>query len=114
MVVAVFVSGRGSNLKAIIDSPKLRQLAEVKAVFIGLVSTITYLSGFGNTVILDHGEGYYTVYSHLDEFFVEPDELVNAGHVIGLAGDSGSLEGVKLHFAVFANQKTENPQSWLR
>lgn len=33
MVVAVFVSGRGSNLKAIIDSPKLRQLAEVKAVF---------------------------------------------------------------------------------
>ena len=33
MVVAVFVSGRGSNLKAILDSPKLKQLAEVKAVF---------------------------------------------------------------------------------
>ena len=87
---------------------------EVRAVFTGLVSTITYLSGFGNTIILDHGGGYYTVYSHLDEFFVEPDELVDSGHIIGLVGDSGSLEGAKLHFAVFANQNTENPQDWLR
>jgi len=87
---------------------------EVKAVFIGLVSEVTYLSGFGNTVILDHGNGYYTVYAHLDEFFVEPDVVVNAGEVIGLVGDSGSLEGAKLHFAIFANQTTENPQSWLR
>ncbi|TFH02607.1 MAG: hypothetical protein E4H13_01505 [Calditrichales bacterium] len=88
--------------------------AEVRAVFTGIVSMITYLSGYGNTIILDHGEGYYTVYSHLDEFFVDPDELVEPGHVIGLVGDSGSLEGSKLHFAVFSNQKTENPQSWLR
>lgn len=87
---------------------------EVKAVFIGLVSMITYLSGYGNTVILDHGEGYYTVYSHLDEFFVKPDQLVDIGNVIGLVGDSGSLEGSKLHFAIFANQKTENPHRWLR
>jgi septal ring factor EnvC (AmiA/AmiB activator) len=93
---------------------KAKSGAEVRSVFIGLVSTITYLSGFGNTVILDHGDGYYTVYSHLEEFFVEPDELVDAGDVIGLVGDSGSLEGPKLHFAVFANQTTENPQVWLR
>jgi septal ring factor EnvC (AmiA/AmiB activator) len=107
-----------SRLKTTINNTgidiKANAGTEVKAVFIGLVSTITYLSGFGNTVILDHGEGYYTVYSHLDEFFVEPDELVMAGHTIGLVGDSGSLEGNKLHFAVFANQKTENPQLWLR
>ena len=88
--------------------------SEVRAVFVGVVSMITYLSGYGNTVILDHGEGYYTVYSHLDEFFVEPDALIDSGEVIGLVGDSGSLEGAKLHFAVFANQKTENPQHWLR
>ena len=36
------------------------------------------------------------------------------GEIIGLVGDSGSLEGAKLHFALFANQQTENPQSWLR
>lgn len=93
---------------------KAKSGTEVRSVFVGLVSMITYLSGFGNTVILDHGEGYYTVYSHLDEFFVEPDELVPTGHVIGLVGDSGSLEGAKLHFAIFYNQATENPQSWIR
>ena len=75
---------------------------------------ITYLSGFGNTVILDHGGGYYSVYSHLEEILVELDILIETGEVIGLAGDSGSLEGTKLHFALFSDQKTENPQKWLR
>jgi len=107
-----------SRLKTTINNTgidiKAKSGEDVRAVFIGLVSTITYLSGFGNTVILDHGDGYYTVYAHLEEFFVEPDQLVDAGDVIGLVGDSGSLEGSKLHFAVFANQTTENPQKWLR
>jgi septal ring factor EnvC (AmiA/AmiB activator) len=87
---------------------------EVRAVFIGVVSEVTYLSGFGNTVILDHGNGYYTVYAHLEEFFVEPDMVLDAGEVLGLVGDSGSLEGAKLHFAIFANQTTVNPKAWLR
>jgi septal ring factor EnvC (AmiA/AmiB activator) len=109
---------RNIKLKTTINNTgidiKAKTGAEVRSVFTGLVSMITYLSGYGNTVILDHGAGYYTVYSHLDEFFVDPDDPVEAGQVIGLVGDSGSLEGAKLHFAVFANQKTENPQSWLR
>ena len=75
---------------------------------------ITYLSGFGNTIILNHGDGYYSVYSHLDEVLVESDDLIGTGEVIGLVGDSGSLEGTKLHFALFADQRTENPQKWLR
>jgi septal ring factor EnvC (AmiA/AmiB activator) len=107
-----------STLKTTINNTgidiKANSGAEVRSVFVGLVSMITYLSGYGNTIILDHGDGYYSVYSHLDEFFVEPEELVNAGHIIGLVGDSGSLEGSKLHFAIFSSQKTENPQKWLQ
>ena len=87
---------------------------EVRAIFTGVVGMITYLSGYGNTIIVDHGDGYYTVYSHLDEIYVEKDRLVEAGSVIGLVGDSGSLEGSMLHFAVFANQRAENPESWLK
>ena len=87
---------------------------KVSAVFTGVVSMITYLSGFGNTIILDHGGGYYSVYSHLDEVLVRLDDLVETGENIALVGDSGSLEGSKLHFALFSNQQTENPQNWLR
>jgi murein hydrolase activator len=87
---------------------------EVRTVYTGIVGMITYLSGYGNTVIIDHGEGYYTVYSHLDEIYVEKDLLVETGSVIGLVGDSGSLEGSMLHFAVFADQQAENPETWLK
>jgi septal ring factor EnvC (AmiA/AmiB activator) len=75
---------------------------------------ITHLSGYGNTIIIDHGDGYYSVYSHLDEIYVEQDRLVDSGSVIASVGDSGSLEGSMLHFAVFVNQQTENPESWLK
>jgi len=87
---------------------------KVQAVFTGIVTMITYLSGYGNTIIIDHGEGYYSVYSHLEDVLVESDQLVETGEIIGLVGDSGSLEGTKLHFALFSNQQTENPQNWLR
>jgi septal ring factor EnvC (AmiA/AmiB activator) len=87
---------------------------EVHAVYTGIVVMITYLSGYGNTIIIDHGEGYYTVYSHLDEIYVEKDRLVETGSIIASVGDSGSLEGSMLHFAVFVNQQVEDPESWLK
>ncbi len=117
-IIHKFGKQRNNRLKTTINYTgidiKAQTGEDVRAVFTGIVSMITYLSGYGNTIILDHGEGYYTVYSHLDEFFVDLDELVLTGKVIGLVGDSGSLEGSKLHFAVFANQKNVNPQTWLR
>lgn len=109
---------RDAQLKTTINNTgidiRARQGEKVSAVFTGIVTMITYLSGFGNTIILNHGDGYYSVYSHLDEVLVELDDLIGTGEVIGLAGDSGSLEGTKLHFALFADQRTENPQKWLR
>jgi septal ring factor EnvC (AmiA/AmiB activator) len=87
---------------------------DVRVIYTGIVVMITYLSGYGNTVIIDHGEGYYTVYSHLNEIYVQKDLLVETGSVIASVGDSGSLEGSMLHFAVFVNQQVEDPESWLK
>lgn len=87
---------------------------EVSCVFSGVVSVITYMSGFGNTIILDHNNGYYTVYAHLDEIFVKKFQIVDAGAVIGTVGDSGSLEGAMLHFEIYANNQAQNPVIWLR
>ncbi len=88
--------------------------APVRCVFPGVVSLITYLSGFGNTVIVDHNDGYYTVYSHLDDIQVTKFQFLEAGDVIGAVGESGSLEGPVLHFEIYGGKKPLNPQKWLK
>lgn len=100
------VNNTGIDIRAKRDS-------NVKAVYHGRVSLVTYLPGYGNTIIIDHGDGYYSVYAHLDEIRVEEGRPVNEGDIIGSVGDSGSLEGYKLHFEIYANNLTVNPQHWL-
>ncbi len=86
----------------------------VRCVFKGVVRVITYLPGYGNTVIVDHGGGYYTVYSHLDEIYVQKNSSVHTNQVIATVGDSGSLAGAKLQFGIYGRQKVYNPEKWLR
>lgn len=86
----------------------------VKCVFTGVVRLITYMGGYGNTVIIDHGRGYYTVYSHLGEIYVRKNDVVETNQIIAQVGDSGSLSGSKLHFEIYGGNQPFNPQSWLR
>ncbi len=88
--------------------------SEVHCVFPGVVSLITYMMGFGNMIIIDHNDGYYTVYAHLDEIRVAPNDFVESGQVIGTVGESGSLEGPKLHFEIYSNNQPQNPVKWLK
>jgi len=102
-----YVTNSGIEISSPIGTP-------VKSVFRGVVRLITYMSGYGNTIIIDHGHGYYTVYSHLGEIYVQKDDVVESNQIIALIGDSGSLAGSKLHFEVYTGQKTDNPRRWLR
>ncbi len=86
----------------------------VHSVFKGMVSVITYMPAYGNTVIIDHGKGYYTVYAHLDEIYVVKNEVVETGQVIATVGNSGSFTGSKLQFGIYGGNKTYNPEEWLR
>jgi len=86
----------------------------VKCVFTGVVRMITYLGGYGNTVIVDHGNGYYTVYSYLGEIYVRKNDIVETSQIIAQVGDSGSLAGSKLHFEIYGGNQPFNPQYWLR
>ena len=86
----------------------------VHCVFKGVVRVITYLPGYGKTIIVDHGKGYYSVYSHLDEIYVQKDDGIKTGQVIAAVGDSGSLAGAKLQFGIYGKQRTYNPEKWLR
>ena len=86
---------------------------EVHATNNGRVSLVYrgYLTG--NSVIIDHGGGIYSVYYHLSETRVSEEAMVNKGDVIGLAGSTGRVSGPHLHFGVRINRNNVNPMSFL-
>jgi septal ring factor EnvC (AmiA/AmiB activator) len=86
---------------------------EVRATAKGIVTAITWQRGRGNIVIINHLGGYFTVYTHLSQIFVQVDEAVETGQVIGDVGDSGSLSGPMLHFEIWKNNQVLNPEEWL-
>lgn len=70
--------------------------------------------GVGGMIVLNHGNGYYTIYSHLSEVSASSGSEVPAGAVIGRTGETGSLKGPMLHFEVRKGSSPLNPESWLR
>ncbi len=87
--------------------------SEVRAVSRGVVTAITWQRGRGNIIIINHGAGYYSVYTHLSQILVKIDDEVESGQVIGNVGDSGSLRGPLLHFEIWKNNQVLNPEEWL-
>ena len=83
----------------------------VYAVAHGQVTRIAYLRGFGNTIILSHGTGYYTVYSRMGALRVTEGDIVQARQNIGEVGEVTINEG--FHFEVWVNRKTQDPMRWL-
>lgn len=69
---------------------------------------------YGRTIILDHGDGYRSVYAHNQINLVAPGELVNAGDIIALVGSTGNATGPHLHFELWEKDKAVNPLRFLR
>ncbi len=86
---------------------------EVKASNRGRVVLAEELFFGGNTIILDHGQGIYTIYMHLSKFNAGPGDVVSKGDVIGLVGSSGRATGPHLHFGVKALNINVNPVSFV-
>ena len=83
--------------------------ASVRAVFDGLVTTITFISGYGTTVIIDHDNGYFTVFTHLDNLLVSKNMLIKEGQKIGFISKDSKV----VHFETWGDNKTLNPEEWL-
>jgi murein DD-endopeptidase MepM/ murein hydrolase activator NlpD len=71
---------------------------EVKAPNNGVVALVDDQFYSGNSVVLDHGEGIYTMFFHLSRIIVEPGQRVKKGDVIGLVGSTGRSTGAHLHW----------------
>ena len=87
--------------------------ATVRAVAEGTVRYAGRFQGYGNLVILDHGDDYFTVSAHLDEIAVEVGDALEAGAVVGTAGETGSLRGPVLYFEVRRGAEALDPARWL-
>ena len=88
--------------------------APVAAVGAGRVEFSDHLPGFGRCVILDHGEGYYTLYAYLDGVFVPRGAEVAQGQVIAEVGGPGGGDPPQLYFEVRHGRTPLDPADWLR
>lgn len=70
--------------------------------------------GYGNRVIIDHGNGYRTLYAHLSAIYVVPGQTVGRGAAIGRMGTTGRSTGIHLHFEIFKGGVQINPFSVLQ
>src|SRR5262249_44719057 len=88
--------------------------APIRAVATGSVAYRGWLKGYGNLLVLDHGDGYYTLYAHASQILVEEGDQGKGGELAGRGGEPGSVEGPRLHFEVRYQSRAEDPQLWLR
>ncbi len=85
----------------------------VRAAASGTVIVATYMAGgYGNYVVLDHGNGYTTVYGHNTSLNVYVGQYVNQGDVIAYAGSTGYATGAHCHFEIRVNNERVNPLNY--
>ena len=87
---------------------------DVLAVHGGHVIYTGWFKGYGNLIIVDHGNDYYTLYAHIADIEAKEGEDVRQGQRIGTVGDTGSLAGPRLYFEVRYQGKPQDPEQWLR
>lgn len=102
-----YIINNGLNLK-------VKKGTKVYPVFQGSVLFAGSLEGYGNLIILGHGDQYHSLYGHLDEILVQTGDYVYENRTIGLSGDSGSLIGETLYLELRHKGKPIDPAPWLQ
>ena len=80
------------------------------------LGTITYAGvsgGYGNFIIIDHGNGMVTRYAHCSTIYVSVGQAIYAGDAIGRVGGTGNVTGPHLHFEVLINASFVDPKNFL-
>ena len=87
--------------------------APVKAMARGNVEFAGLRGGFGNCIILKHGNGFETLYGHLSKILVRTGQTIDIGQQIGNIGSTGRSTGPHLHYEVHRYGQKINPESFL-
>ena len=102
-----YIINNGLNLK-------VKKGTKVHPIFQGTVLFAGSLEGYGNLIILGHGDKYHSLYGHLDKILVQTGDYVYEDRAIGLSGDSGSLVGETLYLELRHQGKPIDPAPWLQ
>ncbi len=86
--------------------------SEVRAVSHGRVAFADWLRGFGNLIIIDHGDAYLSLYGHNESLFKSAGDWVEVGEVIASVGSSGGQPRPALYFEIRKRGKPQNPTAW--
>ena len=112
-VVKSFGPQWNPKLNTTLDNPGIDIAASsktpVKSVFDGLVTTITFIPGYGTTVIIDHDGGYFTVFTHLENLLISENIIVKEGQEIGFVSSNNII-----HFEIWGNNQKLNPVQWIK
>lgn len=90
---------------------KVTSELNVRTVADGVISAIEWIPGYGSIIIISHSDNYRTVYSHLNEIYVQEGNTVKSGQTIASVGET--IEGNILHFEVWNSRENQNPEIWL-
>ncbi len=87
--------------------------APIEAVYPGVVVFADRMQGYGNLIIIDHGDTFYSVYAHAAKLLKKPGDRVQGREAIALVGDSGSLVGAACYFEIRQGGQPLDPAGWL-
>ena len=87
---------------------------EIKAVYDGKIIHSGYLRGYGNLIIIDHGQQYFSMIARIADIYIKENTRVKKGEIIGMTGESDKLFGEGLHFEIRNGSKPEDPLVWLK
>ncbi|GHB14531.1 peptidase M23 [Salinicola rhizosphaerae] len=110
-MLSSYGSGDGVNRNGILIGAPAG--TAVKAVHAGRVVFANWMRGFGNLLILDHGDGVLTLYAHLQQIDVNPGAKVSNAQVVATVGDTGGQSRPALYFEVRQNGDPINPGNWI-
>lgn len=102
-----YIVYNGINIKVAKGTP-------VRAIHSGKVLFAGNLEGYGNLIILGHGNKFHSLYGHLDEIITSVGKKIRSGQIIAKSGDTGSLVGESLYFELRNLGKPVDPTGWFK
>jgi len=86
---------------------------KIRASNNGVVVLIDKFKAFGGTVVLDHGQGVFSLFFHLSKFLIKEGDYLEKGDVLGLTGNTGVSSGPHLHWGLSVHNVRVEPKSWV-